>query len=116
MENHLGNLYVPKEKVQDLINYRANVKTAVYDGKEEVLSQYLFKKRKCGSRFTYYCLYEYGNYHWFDNGELISNLCGLKFLECANGCLVVSKITSWGCNFLYDLIKLGIVKQFGRND
>lgn len=115
-KKHLGNLYVPKDKVQDLLNWRANVEKHIYDPAigEEVVREDRFIETKT-KRFTYYGLYTMQNYHWHPNGEKRSNLCGLRFLKCVDGCLVISSITSWGCNYLYDLIVKGIVKQFDRD-
>lgn len=109
---HLGNIYVPKEKVQELLDWRADVRITQCGN---LGSQYLFIKNKVGD-FTYYELQHRINYVWFKDGEKESDNYPIVFLECHSGDLVVHSLKSWAGNYLIDLILEGIVKQFGRKE
>ena len=111
-KEHLGNIYVPKEKVQELLEWRANVEKGE---KGNLLSQSLFVKNKVGS-FTYYELQHRVNYNYYKDGEIESDNFSIVFLECYDGKLVVQSLKSWAGNYLIDLILKGIIKQFGRED
>lgn len=45
-ENYQGNLYIPKQKIPDLLNWRANVVTSTRDGKQYVVREHRFVERK----------------------------------------------------------------------
>lgn len=109
---HLGNIYVPKEKVRELLDWRADVRITQCGN---LGSQYLFIKNKVGE-FTYYELQHRINYVWFKDGEKESDNYPIVFLECHSGDLVVHSLKSWAGNYLIDLILEGIVKQFSRKD
>lgn len=97
-----------KSELDQFLNYRAEVET---DKEGYIVSQYLFVKNVTKKNRVFYRLEHRGNYRWHENGEKLSGMKLLDFMECCDGSLRIVGVDRYGigCDFLYDLIKKGIV-------